>query len=110
MAKIWTLVSGSVLMGHNNLSGVVSQQFVSYRQEKVLQKFRRVIMFISIPHEVNYLTESDKNIPEPLLRASKKSFAPPQSFHFLFRSLREILCYPTACNYNSGMYSLENTR
>ena len=67
-------------------------------------------MFISIPHEVNYLTESDKNIPEPLLRASKKSFAPPQSFHFLFRSLREILCYPTACNYNSGMYSLENTR
>lgn len=78
-------------MGHNNLSGAVSQQFVSYRQEKVLQKFRRVIMFISIPHEVNYLTESDKNIPEPLLRASKKSFAPPQSFHFLFRSLREIL-------------------
>lgn len=48
-------------------------------------------MFISIPHEVNYLTKSDKNIPEPLLRASKKSFAPPQSFHFLFRSLREIL-------------------
>lgn len=40
MAKIWTLVSGSVLMGHNNLSGTVSQQFVSYRQEKVLQKFR----------------------------------------------------------------------
>ena len=86
------LLSGSMLMRHNNSSGTVGQQLIRYFLEKVLEKFNWVIKLIYILDELKSFTETDKNILEQHLIASDKSLFVSNVGYPLFRSLHKISC------------------
>ena len=60
---------------------------LKYLVEEVLVKFSWVIKFISMLDDLQFFTESDKKIIEPILEASNKKFALPRDRYFLQKDI-----------------------